>query len=151
MSFRTDLLAVIDQIRRIPGEMDLRQNEVTVIVRTWSGARVGVGTKTDVSTVLKIAGDTNPKVSELSQKDIVASGGELTSQDVKIGPFTPDFVGGGIDEDVIDPPTGASPKEVYFKVTGNGMGSGRYFKRYQDETLKNFSRWVFLKATAWQP
>lgn len=144
-SFRENLLPILDRIRALPGALDLRTYQVTVRVRDWTGARAGLGTKTDTDTVL-LNGGKNVRVREVPTKDVVASGGLYTQQDLKVGPFTPDWSGGGIDEAIIDPVPGSSPREVFFKVTGSGMGNGRWYKRIHDETLPNFSRILYLRA-----
>lgn len=149
MSFRTDLLAAVNAIRgAVPRSLDLRQHVVTVRVRTWTGTRSSVGTTTDVDTVLTTGdGVSNPKVKEVSSKDIVASGGLLTDQDVIVGPFTPEFAAGGIAGSVTEPATTTTAREVYFKITGPGMPTnGRWFKRVTDDTSKNFSQWLTLRS-----
>ena len=78
MAFRDDILPSLDAIRGIPGELGLRRFAVSVLVRTHSGARPGIsgGTWTDVTTAIKVAGGTqNPKVEEVTARDVVASGG----------------------------------------------------------------------------
>ena len=91
MSFRTRLLPVIEKLRgKIPGALDLRVYRVTVRVRTWTGARPGIGTPTDVDYVLQNAGF-NVKVTMLSTKDVVASSGRYTAGDFRIGPFSPPY------------------------------------------------------------
>jgi len=91
MSFRTRLLPVFEQLRgKIPGALDLRPYKVTVRVRTWTGARPGLGTATDVDVPLYNAGF-NVKVTAISMKDVVASGGRYSAGDFRIGPFTPPY------------------------------------------------------------
>jgi len=144
VSLRTRLLSVAERVRSIPGRLDVRQNVVTVRVREWSGQSSGEGVFTDTDTDLHILTSYNIRVQEVSTKDIVASGGQLTQQDLKVGPFTPGF----ILDDTIDPPTNHLPREILFRVTGRGMPTGgRWFRRYDADDMKNFSAFLFLKAT----
>lgn len=152
MSFREKLLARVEKIRgSVPGKLDLRQNEVTVIVRTWTGARAGVGSKTDVETVITNAGY-NLKVEELSSKDIVASNGVYQAGDVKIGPITPSHPLGGVLFDTTDPATTSTAREVFYRIEGPSFPTdGAYFKRVEGDDLKNFRFMVTLRRTPFQP
>lgn len=141
-SLGTDLLDVLDDIRGIPGELGLRPYKVTVIVRTWTGTRPGVdaSTSTDTPAVITVdIGQQHPKVRQLTDRDVIASGGQYTDRDFRIGPITPPTTGGnagdapypaGIRAAVFDPPTSSSPTEVFFRVEGPGMpAGGTYFKK----------------------
>lgn len=153
MSFRTKLLARVDKIRQIPQRSyDLRQITVDVVVRSWSGISVGVGTHVDSYTRLYVGGAYNVRVQEVTSKDVVASGGLLTMQDLKVGPFTPDYSGGGIPREVYDPPTSTQPQEILYMVRGHGIGSaGTLYGRYDDMSLKNFSAWLYLRSLGAKP
>ena len=154
MSFRTNLLAAVERIRgAIPGALDLRQHTVTVRVRTWTGARPGlIGTsKTDVDTVLTNAGY-NPKVTEVSTRDIVASGGVYQQGDYRIGPLTPSYAGGGIALATVDPATTSTAREVLYKIEGQGLPSGgAWFKRVEASMLRNFTNSIVVRRTAVTP
>lgn len=153
MSLRTRLLGMADRVRGIPGKLDLRQNVVTMRVRQWSGCVAGEGAYTDTDTILTVnAGAQNVRVREVSMKDIVSSGGQLTAQDLKVGPFTPEFTGGGTPDEDYEPFTSAFPREVWFLVTGRGMPpQGRWYKRTNDDNMANFTNMVYLRATAETP
>lgn len=152
MTLRTGLLKRIDKIRQIPQRLDLRQNRVFVVIRQSGGAVVGQGTAVDLVTELFISGSYRIKAQQVSMKDIVASGGYLTDQDVKVGPFTPEYLSGGVPRDVFDPPVANSPREILFLVTGHGMpANGRYYKRQYDESLMNFHNTLYLRATGELP
>lgn len=153
MSLRTSLLSRIDRIRGIPGQLGLRQYSVMVRVRTWSGARVGLGTKTDTDTyVYTGAGTQNVKVSQLTTKDIVSSGGLYSDGDYKVGPMTPLNLGTGVDLATVDPATSSSPTEVFFKIVGPGFpAAGQWCERISDDTTPNFHHYIVLRARATVP
>lgn len=152
MSLRDDLLPLVDEIRgSVPGDLGLRPHTVTVRVRTWSGARPGLGTKTDVDTLIRNAGY-NPKVAEVTTKDVVASGGFYQSGDFRIGPITPEYTGGGTALATQDPATTSTAREVLYKIEGPGLPStGAWFKRVSDTTLKSFRNEIVVRRTAEAP
>jgi len=152
MTFRTGLLGRVDRVRRIPQNLDLRQHTIDLVLRTWTGDVVGNGTHTDRIKRLYINHDRNIRVRETSSKDIIASGGLLTESSVKVGPFTPSYPGGGLDNPDFDPPVSGKPVEVFFVIKGLGMGKkGRWFKRVNDHSIQNFTTWLYLNTTGEQP
>lgn len=152
MSFRTTLLATVERIRGVvPGALDLRPHTVTVRVRTWTGARAGIGTRVDADTPIRNFGF-NPKVSEVSSRDVVASGGVYQQGDFRVGPITPEYVGGGTALTTLDPATTGTAREVLFKIEGPGFPTaGAWFKRVEDSTIRNFTHSVVLRRTAVTP
>jgi len=151
MSFRTGLLARVDRIRQIPQRLDLRQNRIFIVVRQWTDQRVGLGTYSDNVTELFIDHTYRVRVQQINAKDVVASGGLLTQQDVKVGPFTPEYITGGVAKLVFDPPPSDSATEVLFHVTGHSMGpDGRWFKRLYDMSIRNFTNMIYLQSTGVQ-
>lgn len=142
MSFRDDLLPDLDAIRGIPGELGLRRFTVTVRVKTTTGVRPGVvgGTTTTVDTVLKVGNGTqNPKVAEVSVRDVVASGGLYETGDYRIGPLTHEWSNGGTSLDTTNPATTSTGREVFYILEGPGFASGGVIcKRVSDESLPNF-------------
>lgn len=145
MSLRDQLLPVVETIRGIPVTMGLRLHTVSLVTREWDGDRVGLGNSEDTETVVTVANGTgNVRVQQVTSRDVVASGGALTAQDLKVGPFTPGFVLAG----TIDPPTDDTPREVFFRVTGPGMpDEGRTFRRVNDARIPNFSSMLYLTAS----
>lgn len=141
-------MRTVDRIRGIPGQFDIRLFTCKVRVTTWSGSRIGQGTATIVSERLLTVGEGQymPKVRQVTQKDILASGGKYTDQDFKVGPLTPPYLGGGVPAEWIDPPQQAGPTEVIFLLEGPGMppGGGRY-KRIGDETDRAFHYNIILR------
>lgn len=132
MSFKDDLLPLVDSLRGIAGELGFRPYEVYVRVTSWSGARVGLGTKS-VTDMRLLVGGQNPKVREVRSKDVVAGIAESTDAVYEIGPVTPSFAGGGVAVDTIAPPTTASSTTL-FLIKGPGMPTnGLLCQRTEDD------------------
>ncbi len=151
MSFRTGLLAALNAIRgSAPRALDVRPHTVTVQIQDSDADVPGTaGDHKATTETLLTTGDglTNPRVREVSAKDVIASGGTLTARDLKVGPFTPAFGGGGVPESLVDPGYGPAGRTLYFKVTGPGMGAtGRIFERIHGEPLPNFSNFLYLRS-----
>ncbi len=157
MTFRDDILSSLDDIRGIPGELGMRLFTVAVMSRTWSGERPGVGQKSDKTTPVMVAhGCFNARVRSVTSKDVIASGGLYTTEDVKVGPVTPPFLGSASDGDAIiifDPPgIAGSGTELFFKITGPGYSAaGDWFKKVDVDTSKPFSYFLTLRKTAKVP
>lgn len=96
MSFVSDILGDVDEIRSIRGDLGLCPCAVYVRVTTWSGSYLGQGTKSETDTRITLPGGTNPKVRRVAYKETVAGGGKYQEGDYRIGPFTPDYIGGGL-------------------------------------------------------
>ncbi len=153
LSLREALLPVIDQLRGLPGQLGLRQYTVSVVKREWTGERVGLGYNTDTETPIRVdLGSYTPKVQMLSSRDIIASGGLYTDQDLKIGPITPPFVGSTLDGSAItifDPTPGDVPTEIFFKITGPGYPTaGAWFKKVAQDVTGNFRYMFTVRKTA---
>ena len=85
MSLADSLRAILPGIRAIPGSLGIRPHSVAVVVSTWSGANVGSGTKTEVSTAITEDGQP-PKVRWLNGEELAVGG--LASGTVEVGPIT---------------------------------------------------------------
>jgi hypothetical protein len=94
MAFAQRLLKTLDRIRAIPGRMGLHVYSVQVLVGAWSGAHTGDGTETQSITLLTNTGQ-NPRVRWMNDEEIAV--GQLHQGTAEIGPFTPPFLGGGVD------------------------------------------------------
>ncbi len=131
-------LPTLDAARGLLGAFGLRPFRVSVLVRTWSGRRVGEGDSTDEVTPIKVGGG-DPKVRQVDPRDVVASGGDLTMGMFDIGPMTPEFEGGGTTYDSIDPPAHGNATEVFFVVWGPGLpATGALCKRVSSQTDSPF-------------
>lgn len=155
MTLRTGLLKAVDRIRGIPGTLDLRQYTVTIRVRTWTGSRPGVdaSTSTDADSSFWVDGGTHrPRVVQVTQKDIIASGGLYQDQDLKVGPITPPYQGGGVDITQFDPNNQSGPAEVLFKVEGLGMApGGSWYRKVSQDVTKPFAYTFVLRRSAETP
>lgn len=147
-TLRQALLPVVDALRGIPAQLGLRLYSVSVFSRTWSGTRVGIGESNDASSKLMVnLGTYDTKVQLVTARDVIASGGLYTDQDLKIGPITPPYTGSGKDNNditVFDPTPNASPVEIFFRVTGPGFpAEGAWFKKISQNVMGNF-RYTFV-------
>lgn len=153
-TLRDSLLPALDAIRGIPVVLGLRPHTVSVFQRVYSGTSTGIGNSVDVTTSLRIDLGTfsQLKVRNVTQRDIIASGGLYTDQDVVVGPITPPFTGSAADNDAIsvfDPPPNGSPTEVFFKITGPGYpATGAYFKKIGQRVDQPFRFMLYLRKTA---
>lgn len=154
-SLRDALLPVADNLRGMPAVLGMRIHVVAVRVRTWSGERAGVGQPSDTTTGLKIdLGLKNVKVRNVSQKDVIASGGLYTDQDLVVGPITPPFQGSTLDNDAIaifDPVVNGIPQtavEVFFRVQGPGYSTaGDWFQKWGQRTDQPYRYMIYLRKT----
>lgn len=121
MALRDVLLPIVESIRAIPGELGLRQVQVFLRLRTWSGARVGMGTKTTVDTEITVSGHP-PKVRLLKERDVIA-GTTLEDDLYEIGPVTPEHSGAGTSVAELGPDQTATPTEMFYVLKGPGMGA----------------------------
>lgn len=115
MSLRTRMLAVADRVRAIPARLDERPTTVTIRTRTWAGGLPGrEGATTHVDVVLT----PTPKVREISQREIVNSGGRYQAGDLRVGPITPAYTGGGYTEAQLAPVVTSDAVEVVYVLAG---------------------------------
>ena len=147
---RDAMLPILDGFR---GQLDttygLRRFDVLVRVVTWSGGQIGAGTKIVTDTPLLVGGG-RPKVVHIRTRDVIASGGLYAEEDLRLGPLTPpDSTGaGGTQIGVFDPPVGASPAEVLFRLTGPGTSpTGDWYRKVSQETWGNFRFSLVLRKT----
>jgi hypothetical protein len=145
MSFRDDLLPLVNSLRALPGEMGLRQ--YTVILRTVvsTGTRFGEGATETTDTVLTVGNGQPPKVKQLFDKDTVA-GGLLTKARFTIE-LTPDHVGGGYTPTELNPEQGTSPKEVFYILKGPGMpATGMLCAKVADDFSRPFKYTITVET-----
>jgi hypothetical protein len=154
-TLRDALLPVVDALRNMPAVIGLRLHVAAIVVRRWTGGSLGVGTFIDSVSGLKIdRGLSNVKVRNLSQRDIIASGGIYTDQDVVVGPITPPYTGSTLDNDAIsvfDPPVLGGPVEVLFRIQGPGYSAaGDWFRKIGQRTDQPFRYMLYLRKTGEQ-
>lgn len=105
---------MVDAVRAIagPSGLDVRVYQLTIITRTWPDGRPGLGKPSDVALVLpKIY-----KIENISAKEIAASGGRYQQEDIRVGPVTPAFSGGGYSEAQLAP-EGANGVEIIYQLS----------------------------------
>ena len=157
---RDKLLPVFDKVARgIPNKLGLRQYDVSLRVVSWSGSRPGMGTKTINDTAITVnqgqVGNDRPKVTLLSTRDIVASGGRYTDGDFRIGPLTPQYTDSqgrtfGTLPDELEIAIRNSPTEIFFNLKGPGMSDqvgGDWFKLVESDFTKNFGYTIVVRKT----
>jgi hypothetical protein len=154
-TLRDALLPLVDGLRGLPGLFGLRLHVASILVRTWSGPRVGEGVSTDVTSGLKIDRSlANVKVRNVRQHEVIASGGLYTDQDLVVGPITPPYTGSTLDNDAIaifDPPVTGIPTEVLFNVQGPGYSAaGDWFVKFSQRTDQPFRYMIWLRKTGQQ-
>jgi hypothetical protein len=155
------ILPALDMVRAVGGVIGLRPFTTKVLVRTWTGARVGQGTKNDVTTTLYnqfIDGSHQPLlVKQLTDKEIIASGGLYRDRDLRVGPITPSYaaslglLAGGFGDSTIGPQPTTSPTEIFWNVSGPGMAPGGAWCDKIGETVTALHYEVVLRADGRQP
>jgi hypothetical protein len=115
---KEDGLASVDWYRTVA---------VTIRTVTWSGYAMGDGTGTPSNTVIS----PKPKVRQLTAREVAASGGLFTLEDLKVGPITPDYVcngdSGGYSPAQLDP-EGGPLTEILYILTGDVDGTYRLIR-----------------------
>jgi hypothetical protein len=153
-TIRERWLPILDLYRaKLDTTWDLRRFSVVLHVTTWSGAAVGEGTAGYVETTLGVNGGAKPKVVQLSQRDILASGGLYQDQDLRVGPLTPYSAGftAGVDPSTFDPAPGGPNVEIRFKLFGPGLGGAAgVYKKVGQEVTGNFGLYLVLRKTGEQ-
>lgn len=149
--FANNIRASLDLVRSIPAQLGLRPYSLAIREITWSGERVGLGTKTVVETDLSVADGYQPRIRQLSQQDIVASNGLYQDQDLEVllTPFYSSICGfGGYVYDEFDPEVSANPKEVYFVIKGPGHpATGSLYKKISQSTDLALSFTIIIRKT----
>jgi hypothetical protein len=149
MSLKDDLLPIVDDARGIAGELGFRPYQVWVRKAEYTGAHtsLSVGTRTVTETRLLVGGQ-DPKVREVTRKDLVAGTAELVDAEYEIGPLTPEFAGGGVSENTINPDKTSSRIEVTFLLKGPGMPTeGLLCKRVGDHVARPLRYVIRVKST----
>ena len=79
MSLRDDLIPCVDDARGMADELGLRVRPVDLVVRTWDGASMGLGTKTETATIIS----PTPKVRAMDLRE-EGPGGHVQAGDLMI-------------------------------------------------------------------
>jgi hypothetical protein len=151
-TIRDSLLPLVDKLRGLPVIFGLRPHIVVALTRVWSGERPGVGSFTDSTFGLKVGLAIGfAKARNVSQREVIASGGLFTDQDMVVGPITPPYPTSAVDNDAIalfNPATSGSPTEVFFNIQGPGYSvGGDWFKKIAQRTDQSFRYMIWLRKT----
>ena len=156
-------LKALDKIRGIPGRIKLRDEglrlyTVAIRVKTWDGSRPGVdnSSSTDADSTFWVdAGTHRPRVVQVTQRDIIMSGGAYQDQDLKVGPITPPYRGGAADNSAIgifDPSPTGQAVEIFFNVQGPGMATGgTWFEKFTMQNTRPFRYEFVIRRTGRVP
>ncbi|HEY2516955.1 MAG TPA: hypothetical protein VGI39_39055 [Polyangiaceae bacterium] len=156
-SLAQGLLPLLDSVRGISGALGFRPISVTIRVISWPGAPSRGAPTSLVDTPLLVGWATqNPRVLQLTDRDVIASGGLYTTQDFKVGPLTPAFAAspgipsGGYLPSQLDPPVGGvgATKEILFKLTGGGFQFPVWFERKGDQVASATRYFLVLRRSA---
>lgn len=114
MTLRDDLLAPLNHARALVDGLGLRPYVVTLIRRVWSGATVGDGIATDTRLTLF----PNPKVRNVSLKEIAGSAGTFQDGDLVIGPITPFNGTIGYTPEQLRPVSSDGRTQLFYELAG---------------------------------
>lgn len=146
MSFRDDLMPLLDDVRSIPGELGLRPFRLFVRTKTWTGERPGLGLSTTTE-VEVLTGGHPPKVRELEHRDIISGAPHLKRVEYRVGPIQPDYPLGGHTTEELDPEQSTTPTEVLYRLTGPGLpADGLLCEKVSDDFVANLHRELTLRA-----
>ena len=90
-TFRSAILPALSAADAVIGMLDLAPTVVSIVTRRWSGPEIREGSYGD--TVLRL-----PRwlvVEEISNREVMQSGGRFNIGDLKVGPIRPYFTDGG--------------------------------------------------------
>jgi hypothetical protein len=151
-TIRDQYLGLLDNYRGMLGAVwDLRRYDVVLRTTTWAGGVLPGdhgATPTVVETALTCNGQ-RVKVEQVSQRDIIASGGQYQDQDLRIGPLTPYSAGftAGFDPSVLDPAPGTN-MSVVLLITGPAYPAGALFRKLSLEMQSgNFRYCMIVRKT----
>lgn len=165
-TLREELLSMVNEMRQLPTLFGIRLYTVTVRVTSFTGGIFNVpgeGTKTVVETPIYLDGYTTlPKVTVLSTRDIIASGGLYTDGDYKIDFITPFYTDvtacpygtidvGGIAINLFDPTPIDDTVEIVYILTGPEFPTGALFKKIQTYAYKPFTYSIVVRKIGVQP
>ncbi|GAC1576991.1 MAG: hypothetical protein NVS3B7_10140 [Candidatus Elarobacter sp.] len=148
--FAPSILPALDVVRGVRGLLGLSNYTVKVVTKTWTGARPGIGTPTTTTTQLFVGLSQNPRVLPISSNDVVASGGKYSAGDLRVGPLTPSYTGGGVADGTINPTAAAGVVEsISYIVEGPGTAvGGDKYNRVADEMPGTpLARFIVLRKT----
>ena len=175
MPFVPTIKPPLDAVRAIGGLLGLRVFAVTVRKRVWTGTPANLrppapgaagmtATDTDVVLTNQAAdGSLQPvMVRQVSRREAIASGGQYTARDLRVGPMTPAYAANlqlgaaGQDDSALNPAPTASPTEIIWILKTNDGGThglpaaGVICEKVGEESTA-IHYIIFLRATGCQP
>lgn len=120
MTTADSLKPLLHSIRAIPGQMGLRPHRAFVRIETWSGSRVGEGTRQVEETEIIEGDGYPPKIRWLKNDEIAV--GNLSDGSAVVGPITPQFTRldgtlGGFDASLLRVPF-AQTATLHIRIVG---------------------------------
>jgi hypothetical protein len=163
MSFISQILARYDALANgIPNLFGIRPFKVYLKVTSWSGQTAGQGARVDtIYPILvnsEVDGYNNPYCKQLSQKDVVASGGLFSDMMLQVGPLVPSYTDpitgqtGGTLPGTIEQAIKTSPQEIHVNVqwAGASSASGDWFEIVSSNFESVYSYYFTVKKEGTQ-
>ena len=124
-----------------------RTVSVVIRTRTWTGYAMGIAPKTDSDTTITV----KPRVRQVTAREVAASGGLFTLEDVRVGPITPDYTcgtdtGGHLADDL--DPEGDPKVEILYLLSGDIEGTYRLIR---SDFTKPMGYFLWLRNSASSP
>lgn len=126
MSFASDLLATVWNLRGLPGQYGIRPHTVALVQILNTGAHPGSVANEGVSTPLTEGNSQPPKVRWLKDEEIAV--GALSSGTIEVGPITPAFDGGGTDLTALQGADLQTNDQLYLRITGPKHPDGALYR-----------------------
>lgn len=148
MTIRDDVLPILDEWRgRLDSDFGLRRFDLMLYIREWPAGTIpgahGVSPR-ESATAITVGDGRRPKVVQLSAREIAASGGLYQDRDLRVGPFTPPFDGGGADPDWFRPPVSGDRKEYYVMVSNADTGEENELYKILSVDQSASLRWMMV-------
>jgi hypothetical protein len=147
MSIRSSALKLAGKLRALPSSpgVDIYMTSVTIRTRTWAGGRVNAEGGYSDSNILITP---RPKVREVAQREITGAGGRYEAGDVKVGPITPTYSGGGYTIAQLAPTASSNGVEILYVLAGAIAGD---YKRIDLQTDRALSYFLILRRKRSSP
>lgn len=146
-TIRDDFRSLAEDIRGISGPdgLDHRPSYLRILTRTWAGGLRGSDGGYSESAL------TLPDIYHFRQvrtDEIAGSGGRYETGDIKVGPITPAFTGGGGFTEAQLKPSPPTGTEVVYQVVGQHTGE---YNLVEFQSIKNYSWYLILRRRRTSP
>jgi hypothetical protein len=120
MTLRSQVLEkVLQKTRPLLADLGLRQNSLSLVVRSWTGKPGATGSAATDSEAVEIF--PIPRIRQLSSREVASSGGRYQDGDLRVDRLSPKHPGGGYDPEDLRPSVGQN-QEIVYLVTGPNEG-----------------------------